>query len=170
MATLLEAVASLAISGAIAGLVSASLSSALRVESACIELAAELFERRQLEHLVDRAALSAGAGPGLPAGVASVSSDSIVFASDQDGDGLVDATSSETTALEVRQASGDARVRLRYGRQTMTVLEREDAEATLSVFDRGGSATGAAGAALVELAIAPENGDAAKLYFALPPP
>jgi hypothetical protein len=171
LATLLEAVASLGISGAVVALMSASMTSAVRVQNACIELGDQLFERRQLEHLVDRAVLSAGAGPSLPAAVSSVSADSVVFASDHDGDGVVDTTSSETTALEVRQSSGDARVRLRFGRQTMTVMEVTDSEATLGVSDRGGSAADATAGTLVELAIAPSSGEtpASRLYFSLPP-
>jgi hypothetical protein len=172
LATLLEAVASLGISGAVVALMSASMTSAVRVQNACIELGDQLFERRQLEHLVDRAVLAAGAGPSLPAAVSSVSADSVVFGSDYDGDGVVDTTSSETTALEVRHMSGDARVRLRFGRQTMTVMEVADSEASLAVSDRGGGAADAEAAALVELAIAPSSGDAAasKLFFSLPPP
>jgi hypothetical protein len=168
VASLLEAVASLAISGTVVALVSASMSSAVRVQHACIELAGELFERRQLEHLVDRAVLAAGAGPGLPSAVASATSDTVVFSSDHDGDGTVDTQSSETTALEVRQSSGDARVRIRFGRQTMTVLEAEDSEVTLEVLDRRGAATGAEGAALVDLSIVPEQGTASMLSFSLP--
>jgi hypothetical protein len=169
LASLLEAVASLGISSAVVALLSASMTSAVRLQTACIELGDELFERRQLEHLVDRAVLAAGAGPGFPAGVASMSSDSIVFASDHDGDGTVDTTSSETTALEVRQSSGDARVRLRFGRQTMTVMEIADSEATLSVLDRGGATASAGTAALVELAVVHEGAGRTELVFSLPP-
>jgi hypothetical protein len=172
LATLVEAVASLGISGAVVALISASMTSAVRVQNACIELGDQLFERRQLEHLVDRTVLAAGGGPSLPAAVSSVSADSVVFGSDHDGDGIVDTTSSETTALEVRHTSGYARVRLRFGRQTMTVMEVADSEATLAVSDRGGSAAAASAAALVELAIAPASGDgrASQLFFSLPPP
>ena len=106
------------------------------------------------------------------AAVSSVSADSVVFGSDHDGDGVVDTTSSETTALEVRHMSGDARVRLRFGRQTMTVMEVADSEAMLAVSDRGGTAADASAAALVELAIAPSSGEApaSRLFFSLPPP
>jgi hypothetical protein len=171
LASLVEAVASLAILGGVIALMSASMTSAVRVQNACIELGDQLFERRQLEHLVDRAVLAAGAGPSMPAGVSSISADSVVFASDHDGDGVVDTTSSETTALEVRQSSGDARVRLRFGRQTMTVMEIADSEAMLAVYDRGSAAANAATAALIELTIAPASGELpeSKLLFSMPP-
>jgi hypothetical protein len=170
LASLVEAVASLGISGAVVALMSASMASAVRVQHACIEVAGGLFERRQLEHLVDRAVSAAGGGPSLPAAVSSISADSIVFGSDHDGDGVVDTTSSETTALEVRQSSGDARVRLRFGRQTMTVMEVANSGAALAVSDRSGGAADAATAALVELAIAPAGGETpgSRLFFSLP--
>ena len=171
MASLLEAVASLGISGAVIALMSASMTSAVRIQTACIALGDELFERRPLEHRVDRAVLAAGSGPSLPAAVSSVSSDTVVFASDHDGDGTVDPTSSETTALEVRQSSGDTRVRLRFGRQTMTVLDVPDSESTLAVLDSGGSPASASTAALVEVAITPDAAEAApsRMLFSLPP-
>ncbi len=172
MASLLEAVASLGISGAVVALLTASMTSAVRVQAACTELAGDLFEKRQLEHLVDRAVLASGSGPALPGAVASVSADSVELASDHDGNGTVDTTSAETTALEVRQSSGDARVRLRFGRQTMTVLEVADSQATLAALDRSGSPAIAATTALVELAISAEDDGtvASRLLFAIPPP
>jgi hypothetical protein len=171
VAGLLEAVASLGISGAVVALMSASMTSAVRIQNACIAFGDEMFERRQLEHLVDRAVTAAGAGPSSPGAVASTSFDTVVFASDHDGDGIVDLTSAETTALEVRQSSGDARVRLRFGRQTMTVLEVPDSEATLAVLDRGGGSAVAATASLVEVTIVPDDVDAApaRMLFSLPP-
>jgi hypothetical protein len=171
VAGLLEAVAALGISGAVVALMSASMTSAVRIQNACIAFGDEMFERRQLEHLVDRAVLAAGSGPALPGAVVSTSFDTVVFASDHDGDGTVDPTSSETTALEVRQSSGDARVRLRFGRQTMTVLEVPDSEATLAVLDRGGGTAAASTASLVEVAIVADRDDVApvRMLFALPP-
>src|SRR6185503_16477200 len=96
---------------------------------------------------------SAGMGPGHPAAVTAVSADTIVFEADQNGDGVVDSTSSETSALESRAAGSDARVRVRLGRQTMTVLEAERSDASLSAVDRHGAAANATTAALVGLTI-----------------
>ncbi|MFN2427633.1 MAG: hypothetical protein ABR587_14425 [Candidatus Binatia bacterium] len=160
MSGLLETAASLGVSGAVMVLMTTSLTGASRVHSACVALGDELFAARQLEHLVDRAALAAGAGPGVPSPIASVSADTVVFASDHDGDGSIDTSSSETTALEVRQSGAETRVRLRLGRQTMTILAAEDREAALAVLDNHGLVTDAASAALVELSIAGRGGAA----------
>src|SRR5262245_33684342 len=107
------------------------MTSAVRVRTSCVELPAERFQQRQIEHLAARAALAAGAGPGMPAPVSSLTADTVVLASDHDGNRSIDTSSSETTALEVRQSSGDARVRLRFGKQTMTVVEVKDSVAHL---------------------------------------
>jgi hypothetical protein len=171
MPSLLEAAASLAISAAVLVLMTASLAGAARVHAACIELGDELFRVRQLEHLVDRAASLAGAGPTHPWPVSSLTADTVVFASDQDGNGTVDATSSETTALEVRQSGSQARVRIRLGRQTMTVLEVDDSDASLHACDSRGRSAAASTTSLVELAIAARDdgsGSIRRLLFAVP--
>lgn len=173
MASLLEAAAALGVSGAVTVLMTVSLISAVRVHDACIAVGEELFEARQLEHLFDRATLAAGAGPTHPAPVSSIGSDTVVLASDHDGNGWVDATSSETTALEVRQSGAQARVRLRLGRQTMTVLDAEESDSSLVVFDRHGAVADSTTAALIELSIArrEENaGEASirRMLFSLP--
>jgi hypothetical protein len=101
-----------------------------------------------------------------------LTSDTVVFASDRDGNRAVDVSSSETTALEVRQSSGDARVRVRFGKQTMTVVEVADSVASLDVVDRHGAMASASTATLVELRIAPAAGDGPerRLLFSIPAP
>lgn len=173
MASLLEAAAALSVSAAVTVLMTTSLTGAVRVHSACVAVGDQLFEARQLEHLVDRATLAAGAGPARPASVSSISTDTVVFASDHDGDGAIDTTSSETTALEVRQSGSQARVRVRLGRQTMTVLEIDDSESSLIVLDRHGGPANAATAGLVELSITdrdgnPDDSPAKRVLFSLP--
>ena len=173
MPSLLEAAASLAVSAAVTVLMTTSLTAAVRVQSACVAVGDDLFEARQLEHLVDRATLWAGVGPTRPAQVSSIADDTVVFASDRDGNGTIDSTNSETTALEVRQSGARVRVRVRLGRQTMTVLEADDSESTLSVLDRHGRLADTATAALVELSIAgraASTGDAVakRMLFSLP--
>jgi len=172
MPGLLETAASLGLSAGVVALVMANLAGAARTQAACLHLADDLFRARQLEHLVDRATLLAGAGPTRPPPLSSLSGDTAVFAADLDGDGAVDPNSSETSAVEVRPDGADTRVRLRLGRQTMTVLEAEGSEATLAAFDRRGMATDAATASLVELVLAArdEVGDQAprRMLFALP--
>lgn len=169
MASLLEATAAMAISGALLSLVTGSMTATARLQRECVRLTDELFQARQLEHLVDRAALAAGSGPNRPAAVSSVEVDAVGFASDHDGDGVVDATSSETTTLEVRQEGATARVRIRLGRQTMTVLEAARHDASLVVLDRRGAPADAASASLVELRLAPRDGDAARSWrFSVP--
>ena len=173
MSTLLEAAASLGVSAAVMVLMTTSLAGAVRVHSACIAVGDELFEARQLEHLVDRATLAAGAGPTRPAPVSSISGDTIVFASDHNGDGSIATTSSETTALEVRQSGAQTRVRVRLGRQTMTVLEADDSDSSLAVLDRRGATADVATAALVELSITDREASAGdegrkRMLFSLP--
>lgn len=173
MPGLLEAAAAVGISAIVVAMVTGSLTSAVRVQTACMELGNEMFEARQLEHLVDRAVLAAGAGPGHPAAIASLSNDTITFASDQNGDGRVDTSSSETTALEVRQIGNQGRVRVRLGRQTMTVLEADDATATISAVDRSGRRADAATATVIDLLIAARNAGSEdaplrRLLFAVP--
>jgi len=173
MSSLLEAAAALGVSGVVMVLMTTSLTGAARVNAACIALGDELFRVRQLEHLVDRTTLAAGAGPTRPAPVSSLSDDTVVFASDHDGDGSIDSTSSETTALEVRQSDGDARVRLRLGRQTMTILEAGDSDASLLVLDTRGVAADPTTASLVELSIAahggsPDDARNRRMLFSLP--
>lgn len=173
MPSLVETCASAAVGGAVLALVTASMASGARTASAASQLTAELFRARQLEHLVDRAVLAAGAGPSHPAAVTSLSSGSVALAADLDGSGGVDATTSETTALEVVQDGGTAKIRVRLGRQTMTVLEAEDSDATLGALDRHGRDADAATACVVELAITardpPPGEDAARrVLFAIP--
>lgn len=153
MSSLLEAVAALSISGAVMVLSITSLTAAARLHAACATLSSELFASRQLEQLVDRATLLAGNGPNLPEPVSALEPDTIVFASDHDGDGIVDTGSSESTALEVRQISGHVKVRVRLGRQTMTVFEADDSDAVVSALDAAGRVADAAGATFIELAI-----------------
>lgn len=173
MPSLVETCASAAVGGAVLALVTASMASGVRTASAASQLTAELFRVRQLEHLVDRAALTAGAGPSHPVAVTFLSSGSVAFAADLDGSGDVDATTSETTTLEVVQDGRTAKIRVRLGRQTMTVLEAQDSDATLSALDHRGRTADAATASVVELAITardPSPGaDAARLLrFAIP--
>ena len=151
MATLLEAAAAVGISGTVMVLVTTSLAGAVRIQALSASVANDLFAERQLEQLVDRASLPSGAGPTHPAAISSVSSDTVVFGADTNGDGLVDPTSSETTALEVRRSSGHTNVRVKLGRQTMTVLDAGKSTATISVRDRSGRSAAASVATLVDL-------------------
>ena len=173
MSSLLETAAALTVSGTVMILMTTSLAGAVRVHAACVTLGDELFQARQLEHLVDRTTIAAGAGPTHPEPVSSLSGDTVVFASDHDGNGSVDTTSSETTALEVRQSGAEARVRLRLGRQTMTVLTADDSDASLAVLDRRGLVAVSTTATLVELSIL-ERGQPAggprirRMLFSLP--
>ena len=61
---------------------------------------------------------------------------------------------------------------MRLGKQTMTVLEADDTEATLVCLDRDGLEAGAATSSLVELSLTPRDRSAAapsrRLIFALP--
>lgn len=169
--SLVEAAASAAVGGAVLALVTAAMASAARIDAEASRLAEEVFRARQLEHLVDRAVLTAGSGPKRPAPLSSLSPSSAVFTGDLDGNGTVDASSSETTALEVFQDGSMARLRVRLGRQPMTVLDAESSDARLLAFDASGRAAGAATASLVELVVAPrdEGGDGGMpLRFAIP--
>lgn len=170
MSGLLEALLAVSLSGAVLVLMTTSISAAARLHAACAQLGDEAFASRQLEHLVDRATLRAGAGPNHPAAVASVTADTVVLASDQDGNGAVDATTSETTAVEVRQDGRTARVRVRLGRQTMTVLDAGNSLATMSVRDRRGDLAAASAATLLELAIRHRDDDSPgrQMLFSLP--
>jgi hypothetical protein len=150
-------------------LVATALASSMHVHAACAALEDEMFRARQLEHLADRAALMAGAGPAHPPAIASISTDTVVFASDQNGDGIVDTTTSETTALEVRQVSGEARVRIKLGRQTMSVLEEAKSTATLQAFDVHGNAADATHASLLQMTITPPDAKSARsMWIAVP--
>jgi len=170
MSSLLEAIVAVSLSGAVLALMSTSLLGAARLQAACARLSDEAFASRQLEHLADRATLRAGAGPNRPAAVSSVAADTVVLGSDLDGNGIVDANSSETTALEVRPDGRTARVRVRLGRQTMTVLEADDSSAAIAVLDRRGNAAAAETATLVELVVTSrdDSGNARRLLFSLP--
>lgn len=172
MSSLLESCAALALSGSMLVLTTAGISAAARLNAACLALTAEMFAERQLEHLVDGAVLAAGGGPLKPAAIASVDEANVVFAADHDGNGSVEASGSETSALEIRHSGRRARVRVRLGRQTMTVLEADDTEATLVCLDRDGLEAGAATSSLVELSLAPRDRSAAlpsrQMIFALP--
>ena len=173
MASLLEAAAAVGISGTVMVLVTTSLAGAARIQSLAATVANDLFAARQLEQLVDRASLMSGYGPAHSAAVSSVSADTVVFGSDANGDGLVDSTSSETTALEIRPASGRTSVRVRLGRQTMTVLDAGDGMATLFVYDVTGRPASAGTARLVDLEVTAsqpllESDGAKHMLFSLP--
>lgn len=173
MPSLLEAAASVGISAAVMMLVVASLAAAARIDALSATVTGEVYAARQLEQLVDRASLLSGYGPSRPAAVSSVSSDTVVFGSDPNGDGIVDATSSETTALEVRRASGHTSVRVRLGRQTMTVLDADDDTATLTALDGAGRPASATTARLIDLELTSPSDPAADsgsrhMLFSLP--
>jgi hypothetical protein len=172
MTGLLEAAAAVGISASVLLLMTTSLSSAVRIQALSSEVTGELFAERQLEQLVDRAASLAGNGPARPSAIVSLSDDTVVFASDGNGDGIVDPTSSETTALETRRANGNTVVRLRLGRQTMQVLDAGDDDVTIVAFDADGGIATAATATL--FALERSRGDPfapdppARLLFSLP--
>lgn len=173
MSSLLEAAAALGIAGAVLVLVTAAVTGSVRLHVECLELEGQLYRARQLEHLIDRATLAAGAGPSSPAAVAALASDSVALASDSNGDGVVDSNSSETTAVEIRQAGATARVRIRLGRQTMTVLEAAGHDGALVALDRGGGSATAATASLLEVRLTPRDPawreyNTRRLFFALP--
>ena len=151
MPVLLEAAATLAVGAALVLLLTASLVSSAKLHAAASAMADQVFRERQLEHLAERAAATAGTGPLHPAAIGSASATAVVFQADLDGNGAVDATSSETTALEVANSAGTSKVRIRLGRQTMTVLESTEGAAALVLRDRSGLAAGASNARLVEL-------------------
>ncbi|HEY2776042.1 MAG TPA: hypothetical protein VGK20_18520 [Candidatus Binatia bacterium] len=171
MPGVLEAVASIGIAGALLALVSASLVGQARIQGRCDLLAADLFTDRQLEQLIDHATVLAGAGPKKPAPLSSLDAADVVFASDQNGDGSVSSSGAETTALEVRQSGSQAQVRIRLGKQTMTVVNADGSDALLSAFDSRGSAATPSTASWVELDVRPRTGTdgrARTLLFALP--
>lgn len=169
MPSLVEAAASIAVGGAVLTLGTAAIGSAARLDAEAGVLAGELFRVRQLEHLVDRAALAAGAGPTRPAPLSTLTATGAVFAADLDGNGIVDATSSETTALEVSMNGTDARLRIRLGRQTTTVLEAERSEAVVWGIGADGRAADAATATLVRLDVTPRDGAPVRsMLFVLP--
>jgi hypothetical protein len=172
MSSLLESCAALALSGSVLVLTTAGISAAARLNAACLDLTAEMFAERQLEHLVDGAVLAAGGGPLRPSAISTVDETNVVFAADLDGNGSVVASGSETSALEVRHSGRRARVRVRLGKQTMTVLEADDTEATLVCLDRDGHEADAATSSLVELTLTPRDraspAATRRLLFALP--
>jgi hypothetical protein len=160
VASLLEAAAAVGLSGTVLMLATASLTAMARIQNETAALASEMFVARQLEQLIDRAALLAGGGPGHPAAVSAISSEGVVFLSDQNGDGAVDATSAETTAVEARRIDGDARVRIRLGRQTMTVLDAAGSDTSMIGVDPWGTAAGAATATCIDLTVAAHDPEA----------
>jgi hypothetical protein len=168
MASMLEVAASLAVTGATLASTLAMLGGAARVTAAAAELTGELFVERQLEHLVDRSALAAGAGPSLPWPIAAADPDRVVFQSDLDGNRIVETSGSETSALELSASGNDLRLRLRIGRQTMTVMERARTGGRLSLLDRRGNAAGPAAGTLVQLELEGEDGSTRTWAFALP--
>lgn len=169
MPSLVEAAASAAVGGAVLALVTASLGSSARIDAEAARLSDDLYRTRQLEHLVDRAALPAGGGPKRPAALSSIGSSAAVFGSDLDGSGAVDTDSSETTALEVSQDGSTARIRVKLGRQAMTVMEAERSDARIVALDAGGRTATASAASLVELQIVPRDGGAIRaMRFAIP--
>lgn len=171
MPSLVESAASAAVGAAVLTLVAVSMGSAARIDAEAAHLCDDLFRSRQLEHLVDRAALAAGAGPKRPAPLSSLSATAAVFTGDLDGNGAVDTGSSESTALEVSQAGSTTRVRVKLGRQTMTVLEADASDARISAVDVFGHTASAGTASLVELEITARDttGPAARtMWFAIP--
>lgn len=168
MASAFEAVVALALTGSIAAVAVANLAATVRLGAAAGALARDTLALRQLEDLVDRAGARAGAGPSPRPPVASATPESVVLVADLDGDGRVDDGSAETTALEIRRDRTSASLRLRLGRQTMTMVAYERASLSLDVLDRRGERTRAEWAALISLAIeAPPRGSR-RLLFALP--
>lgn len=171
MPSLVETAASAAVGGAVLALVAAAMGSAVRIDAEAARLADDLFRSRQLEHLVDRAALPAGSGPARPSPLSSLAETGAVFTADLDGSGAVDSTTAETTAVEVSQDGSTARLRVKLGRQTMTVLEAARSDARISGLDAAGRAANAATASLVEVEIVPrDRGDGPRrvLRFAIP--
>lgn len=171
MPSLVETAASAAVGGAVLALAAAAMGSAARLDAEAARLADDLFRTRQLEHLVDRASLPAGSGPASPSALSGLADTSAVFTADLDGSGAVDPTTAETTAVEVSQDGSTARLRVKLGRQTMTVLEAAHSDARISGLDAAGHAASAATASLVEVEIVPRDrsdGSPRILRFAIP--
>jgi hypothetical protein len=102
---------------------------------------ARMFADRQVEQLVDAAALRAGAGPDRPAPVAEATTDYVVLQADSDGNGVVDAGSAERTMLELRAAAATRNLLHRIGGQTMKVEERLAESSAFRLLARDGTAT-----------------------------
>ncbi len=158
------------LSAAVLLVCTSGLAATARLHAACLALEEEMFAERQLEHLVDRASLAAGSGPLRPPALTSLDASNAVFGADLDGNGTVDSSGSETSALEVRRSGNEARIRVRVGKQTMTVLVLPETEATIEGLDREGRGATASTATLLELELRPRaDVDAARrLLFALP--
>jgi hypothetical protein len=173
MASLLETMAALAITASTMAFSVATLAASARLHADADRTVDALFSERQLEHLVERAAASAGTGPGRPPPVSLATVEDVVLAADLNGDGTVETDSAETTALEVRRVGREARLRLRLGRQVMTVRTLPDTTARLRGLDRWGHPATATDTALIELTVEPAQGPAigpatTPVLFAIP--
>ena len=168
MPAMLETAAALAVTAAMFGSTVAALAGATRVGAAATHLADQLFLERQLEHLIDRAALAAGSGPTRPPAIAAADAHRVVFHADLDGDGRVQPTGAETTALELATTGSDLRVRHRLGRQTMTVLELERTRGEVLARDIFGEPAAPSSASLLELRLRTLAGSGRSLHFCIP--
>ncbi len=152
--SLLETAAALALhAGVLATLVS-GLGANVRLAHELWTIEAELFRERQVEHLLDRAVMQAGAGPSTPPPVARADGGEIVLHSDRDGDGHVNPRSAEVTSVYFKTSGAKARLVYKLGRQAMTVMEDLSSESRFVHMDAAGMpATLAAEVKLIELRI-----------------
>jgi hypothetical protein len=157
MATsLLEAVAAIGLQALLLASLVATLAVAATTGHSTWDLHAEAVARRQVEHLVLEAFARAGRGPSSPGPLALARADELVVVADLDGDGSIDARSTERTAFLIRRdADGRPRLLHRIGRQSMTISTPLRTGATFAYLTaRGARATSLDRIRLVEVPIA----------------
>jgi len=139
--SLLETVAALALEATVLIALTVTLTSMTTMASSLRDLRDAAMEDRRIEHLIDHAAGRAGSGPTSPIAVALAETSRVVFQADLNGDGLIDARTSERTEFVLRAEAGGQRLSHRIGRQSITLVRNLSSDRSIEFTDADGHAT-----------------------------
>ena len=150
--SLLESAAALAITTIVLATLTAALGASGVTSHGAWELAHRMAEERHVEHLLDAAFARTLAAGGA---VVECTDRTIALEADLDGNGTVDANSSELTAFTVVDRTGGRRaLTQQLGRQSMTLNDTLPGDAQIRCVDASGaSATSAPLTRVVEVPV-----------------
>lgn len=160
--SLLESAAALAMSAIVLATLTAALGASAVTSHGTWELAHRMAEERHVEHLLDAAFARTLAAGGA---VVECTDRRIALEADLDGNGAIDASSSERTAFSVVDRTTDRRaLTQQLGQQSMTLNDTLPGTAAIRCLDTFGAPT--ASAALVRVAEVPVTDTATRMLVA----
>jgi hypothetical protein len=167
--SLLEAAVSLSLTVVLAASLVGQVAGAAIIAGACWAANREVFDTRQVEHLLSEALARAARYPGTRGPLLEANSFGIVIAADLDRDGAIDPRSAERITVALEPSRKTYLLKHSVGLQTMIIGRQLPAGSHFDVFDAtGGEIDDVERVALVALDSTGAASDAPPAYFAVP--